>query len=176
MPRFFAGVDELRPLLGQEVAVSPWISVEQARIQHFADAIEDPQWIHVDVERARKESPYGVPIAHGFLTLSLLSHLSALAFEIGGCRMKINYGLNRVRFPQAVPAGGRIRARFTLKGAHHRGGRRTAPLGRHRGTGGRPQARPVRRMADSRVPGLTSRRPPPRFAAILKSWGHILRP
>ncbi|HZT32724.1 MAG TPA: MaoC family dehydratase [Bryobacteraceae bacterium] len=116
MPRFFAGVDELRPLLGQEVAVSPWISVEQARIQHFADAIEDPQWIHVDVERARKESPYGVPIAHGFLTLSLLSHLSALAFEIGGCRMKINYGLNRVRFPQAVPAGGRIRARFTLKG------------------------------------------------------------
>jgi acyl dehydratase len=115
MPRAIAGIDELRSLTGQEVATSDWLTVDQSHIQLFALATEDHQWIHLDVERARRESPYGETIAHGFLSLSLISHLSARAIEIGGCRMKINYGLNRVRFPAPVPAGSRIRGRFTLQ-------------------------------------------------------------
>ncbi len=115
MPRLIENLDELRSLVGQEAAVSDWLVVDQARIDRFAEATEDRQWIHVDAERARRESPYGGTIAHGFLSLSLVSHLAALAFEIGGCRMKINYGLNRLRFPSAVPAGARIRGRFALQ-------------------------------------------------------------
>ena len=114
MPRTIA-IDELGTLVGQEVASSGWLSVDPSRIQRFAEATEDYQWIHLDTERARRESPYGGTIAHGFLSLSLISHLSALAFEIAGCRMKINYGLNRVRFPAAVSAGARIRGRFMLQ-------------------------------------------------------------
>ena len=88
----------------------------QSLIDAFADVTRDQQWIHVDSERARAESPYGTTIAHGFLTLSLLSHLHAQAVEIrGGFARRINYGFNRVRFPAAVPAGARIRARSTLQ-------------------------------------------------------------
>jgi acyl dehydratase len=112
--RFIADLAELRALVGQEVAASGWVAVNQSRIQLFADATEDHQWIHVDPERAQRNSPYHGTIAHGFLSLSMISHLSGLAMEIGGCRMRINYGLNRVRFPNAVPAGRRIRGRFTL--------------------------------------------------------------
>ena len=115
MPRIVANLDELRTLVGQEVAVSEWITVDQSRINLFAEATGDRQWIHLDTERARLQSPYGGTIAHGFLSLSLLSHLSSLAMEVGGCRMRINYGLNRVRFPAAVQAGARVRGHFTLQ-------------------------------------------------------------
>ena len=98
----------------REVAVSDWFEVTQERINAFALATEDRQWIHTDPERAALESPSKQTIAHGFLTLSLLSHLNKLAMSIGGVRMGINYGLNRVRFISPVPAGARIRGRFTL--------------------------------------------------------------
>jgi acyl dehydratase len=98
---------------GQEVAVSPWLEVTQERIDTFAKAIEDFQWIHVDRERAAK-SPFGGTIAHGFLTLSLLSRLSEMTFAFSDRKMGINYGLNRVRFTSPVPSGTRVRARFTL--------------------------------------------------------------
>ena len=106
-------IRELQSRVGQEVGVSPWIEVTQERIDGFAKAIEDFQWIHVDRERARA-SPFGGTIAHGFLTLSLLSHLSEMTFSYEERRMGINYGLNRVRFTSPVPAGARVRARFTL--------------------------------------------------------------
>ena len=93
--------------------MSPWVEITQARIDTFAKAIEDFQWIHVDPARA-KESPFGATIAHGFLTLSLLSHLSERTFSFADRRMGVNYGLNRVRFTSPVPSGSRVRARFTL--------------------------------------------------------------
>jgi acyl dehydratase len=99
--------------VGEEVAVSPWVEVGQERIDTFAKAIDDFQWIHVDPERARR-SPFGGTIAHGFLTLSLLSHLSERTFSFAERKMGVNYGLNRVRFTSPVPAGSRVRARFTL--------------------------------------------------------------
>ena len=104
---------ELAGRVGEEVGVSPWIAVTQERIDTFARAIEDFQWIHVDRERAQR-SPFGGPIAHGFLTLSLLSHLAEQTFSFADRRMGVNYGLNRVRFTAPVPAGARVRARFTL--------------------------------------------------------------
>ena len=106
-------IRELESRVGQEVAVSPWLEIPQERIDTFARAIEDFQWIHVDRKRA-KSSPYGGTIAHGFLTLSLLSHLSEMTFSFDDRRMGVNYGLNRVRFTAPVPSGSRVRARFTL--------------------------------------------------------------
>jgi acyl dehydratase len=103
----------LRELVGRELAVSDWMTVTQERIAQFADATGDHQWIHLDAGRAARESPYGTTVAHGFLTLSLLSPLMRSAVSIGGLRMTINYGCNRVRFVSAVPAGSRIRARIT---------------------------------------------------------------
>jgi acyl dehydratase len=109
-------IEELHSLIGQEVAVGDWFTVEQSRIDAFADATGDHQWIHQDVERAKTESPFGRTIAHGFLTLSLLSSLSHECFEIrGDFKMRINYGLNRVRFPAPLLAGSRIRPHFTLQ-------------------------------------------------------------
>ena len=105
----------LESRVGQEVGVSPWVDITQERIDSFAKAIEDFQWIHVDPARA-KVSPFGSTIAHGFLTLSLLSHLSEMTFSFSDRRMGINYGLNRVRFISPVPVGSRVRARFTLSG------------------------------------------------------------
>lgn len=107
-------ITQLQTRVGQEIGVSPWFEVGQARIDQFASAIVDPQWIHVDTERARRESPYGGTIAHGFLTLSLLSHLLESTLDVSRMKMGVNYGLNRVRFTDAVPAGSRIRARFVL--------------------------------------------------------------
>ena len=104
---------ELESRVGEEVAVSPWVEITQERIDTFAKAIDDFQWIHVDRERAR-HSPYGGTIAHGFLTLSLLSHLSERTFSFADRKMGVNYGLNRVRFTSPVPSGSRVRARFTL--------------------------------------------------------------
>ncbi|TAK82903.1 MAG: MaoC family dehydratase [Betaproteobacteria bacterium] len=108
-----ASIRELKGRVGQEVGVSPWVDITQERIDTFAKAIEDFQWIHVDRERA-KSSPFGGTIAHGFLTLSLLSHLSEMTFSFSDRRMGVNYGLNRVRFTSPVPSGSRVRARFTL--------------------------------------------------------------
>jgi len=107
-------VRELEQRVGEEVAVSPWVEITQERIDTFAKAIEDHQWIHVDRERA-KRSPFGGTIAHGFLTLSLLSHLSERTFSFSDRKMGVNYGLNRVRFTAPVPSGSRVRARFTLQ-------------------------------------------------------------
>ncbi len=104
----------LRDHVGREVAISDWLAVSQERINQFAESTEDRQWIHVDPERAARESPFKETIAHGFLTLSLLSELGRRAMSVGGVRMGINYGLNRVRFVSPVPAGSRIRGRFTL--------------------------------------------------------------
>jgi acyl dehydratase len=106
-----AGLGEL---VGREVGVSEWLEVSQERIEQFAEATEDRQWIHTDPERAARESPFKTTIAHGFLTLSLLSELGRTAVAVRGVRMGINYGLNRVRFVSPVPAGSRVRGRFTL--------------------------------------------------------------
>jgi acyl dehydratase len=105
----------LKELVGKEIGVTEWFRVTQQRIGQFAEATEDRQWIHVDRARASKESPYGATIAHGFLTLSLMSHLMSTTVQIqGGVRLAVNYGLNRVRFPAAVRADSRIRARVAL--------------------------------------------------------------
>jgi len=109
-----SSIGQLKDLVGTEVAVTDWFAVTQERIREFAEATEDPQWIHVDEERAAKESPYGRTVAHGFLTLALLPHFLRQALEIEGARMGINYGLNRVRFTGPVPSGSRVRARFRL--------------------------------------------------------------
>jgi acyl dehydratase len=106
-------IRELKERVGEEVGVSPWVEISQERIDTFAKAIEDFQWIHVDRERA-KGSPFGGTIAHGFLSLSLLSHLSEQTFSFSDRKMGVNYGLNRVRFTSPVPSGSRVRARFTL--------------------------------------------------------------
>jgi acyl dehydratase len=106
-------------LTGQEIAVTDWIEIARDRIALFAEATEDRQWIHLDRARAAAESPYGGTIAHGFLTLSMLSHLSRDVLPVENIRMRVNYGLNRVRFPAAVPAGASIRGRFTLQSVRH---------------------------------------------------------
>ena len=107
-------VRTLKDRLGQEIAVSDWLEVTQDRIERFADATGDRQWIHVDRARAAAESPFKTTIAHGFLTLSLLSPLLRDSMQFSGLRMAINYGLNRVRFISPVPSGARIRARITV--------------------------------------------------------------
>ena len=106
-------VRELESRIGQEVGVSPWVEVTQERIDLFAKAIDDPQWIHVDPQRA-KQSPFGTTIAHGFLTLSLLTKFIESTFSFADRRMGVNYGLNRVRFTAPLPSGSRVRARFKL--------------------------------------------------------------
>lgn len=114
--RTFSSYSEVLSCVGQEVAVTDWVTVTQQQIQQFADATGDQQWIHVDVQRAAA-GPFGTPIAHGFLTLSLLPQFYAHAFAFAGARMGVNYGLNRVRFPAPVPVGSRLRARMTLQQA-----------------------------------------------------------
>jgi acyl dehydratase len=105
----------LKEFVGREIAVTDWLTMTQDRIERFAEATADRQWIHVDRERAQRESPYGTTIAHGFLTLSLLSHFMKRAIQFrGGVRMGINYGLNRVRFPAPVRVDSKIRARVRL--------------------------------------------------------------
>lgn len=113
-PNRIAGLPALVALTGQELGVSDWVVVDQARIQAFADATGDHQWIHLDAARAATESPYKTTVAHGFLTLSLLPMLAAQAFKVEGVAATINYGLNRVRFPAPAPAGSRLRGRFRL--------------------------------------------------------------
>ena len=107
-------VAKLWGLVGREVGAGDWVEVSQARIDLFAEATGDRQWIHTDAERAARESPFGRTVAHGFLTLSLLSELWGKAIRVGGVRLGVNYGLNRVRFVAPVPAGARVRGRFVL--------------------------------------------------------------
>jgi acyl dehydratase len=108
--------EDLKDHVGKQIATTEWLTVTQERIQQFADATGDHQWIHVDVERSKRESPYKNTIAHGFLTLSLLPQLMPQVLQIkNGVRMGINYGLNRVRFVSAVRSDSRIRAHFTLQ-------------------------------------------------------------
>ncbi|MHB0775779.1 MaoC family dehydratase [Halomonas sp. WWR20] len=122
--RILKDIEELKGLVGSEMGVSDWIEIPQERIQRFADATDDHQWIHIDVERARRESPMGGPIAHGFLTLSMLPKLSQGLFDVQGVAARINYGLNKVRFPTPVPAGSRIRSRLRLKSVEPNGDNR----------------------------------------------------
>ncbi len=113
MSRTSLKIRDLESRVGQEIAVSPWVAVPQERIDLFAKATEDFQWIHVDPARA-KASPFGTTIAHGFLTLSMLPKLTESTFEFSDRKMGVNYGLNKVRFTAPVPAGANIRGRFTL--------------------------------------------------------------
>ncbi len=113
-PRCFARPAELAPLVGEDVAVSQWLKITQSRINLFAEATDDFQWLHTEPERAGAESPYGRTIAHGLLTQSLIAPLWASAMTIGGVRMKVNYGFNRVRFTSPVLCDEEIRARFAL--------------------------------------------------------------
>jgi acyl dehydratase len=111
--RHFEKLADLAALVGSEIGVSDWIVIDQARIQRFADATDDQQWIHTDPALAA-QGPFGTTVAHGFLTLSLVPHFFDTAFSIGDVRMGLNYGLNKVRFPAPVPVGSRLRARFRL--------------------------------------------------------------
>src|SRR5262249_44828830 len=118
--RELADIQELKSLTGQEVAVGDWLEITQERINQFADATGDHQWIHVDPERCKRESPFGATIAHGYLTLSLIPYLSQKSFAIRQpFRMGINYGSNRVRFANPVPAGSRIRNPMTVLEVSH---------------------------------------------------------
>jgi len=115
MPATFS-IEQLRTRVNQEVGSSDWSVIDQSTIDSFAEVTGDHQWIHTDPARAKNESRYGRTIAHGFLTLSLLSRLSHEAIEVSGTfRMRINYGLNRVRFPAPVVEGSRVRARFKVQ-------------------------------------------------------------
>ncbi|MCL4183262.1 MAG: MaoC family dehydratase [Burkholderiaceae bacterium] len=111
--RVFESLAELPPLVGQEIAVSDWVKVTQQRIDQFAEATGDHQWIHVDPQRAAS-GPFGTTIAHGYLTLSMLPLFAQSALEFRGVRMAVNYGLNRVRFMSPVPVDSELRARFKL--------------------------------------------------------------
>ena len=112
----FHSYSDVLSCIGQEVAISNWVTITQAQIQKFADATGDQQWIHTDPERAAK-GPFGAPIAHGFLTLSLLPQFFDDTFTIEGSKMGVNYGLNKVRFVAPVPVNSRLRARMTLQAA-----------------------------------------------------------
>ncbi len=107
--RVIKGLEELRSLVGQEIGRSDWVRITQERVNAFADGTGDHQWIHCDPQRAQRESPFGFTIAHGFLTLSLAPALAQQAFDVEGVRFVLNYGLNRVRFPNAVQVGARVR-------------------------------------------------------------------
>lgn len=108
-PRIFASVDELRAAVGEQLGHTDWLEIEQKRIDQFAEATGDHQWIHVDPERAT-QGPFGTTIAHGYLTLSLIPKLAQEIYRVDGLRMGINYGTNKVRFPHPVPVGSRVRA------------------------------------------------------------------
>ena len=110
-----SGVEGVQGLVGQHLGHSEWVTITQEQVNQFADATGDHQWIHVDVERAKKESPFGGPIAHGYLTLSLLVPLLAQVLVVSDAVMGVNYGLNKVRFPSPVPVGSKVRASATLK-------------------------------------------------------------
>ena len=110
----FSGIADARSRFGQEIGLSDWMLIDQPRVNAFAEVTGDHQWIHVDVERAGRESPFGAPIAHGYLTVSLLAKFAGECIAVDGIKLAVNYGLNRVRFPAPVKVGSRVRARFVL--------------------------------------------------------------
>jgi acyl dehydratase len=110
MTRIFDGIAAVRDAVGEHLGYSDWLEITQDRIDQFADATGDHQWIHVDVERAAKESPFGTTIAHGYLTLSLVSYFLPQVVEVRGISMGLNYGTDKVRFPAPVPVGSKLRA------------------------------------------------------------------
>lgn len=115
-PRIIQDIQELETLVGQEVAVSDWVLIDQDRINRFAEATGDFQWIHLDAERCARESPFKVPIAHGYLTMSLIPMLGDMAHRIEQeFKLVVNYGLDKLRFPAPVPVGSKVRLRETLK-------------------------------------------------------------
>ena len=113
--KVFSGIEEAKEYVGKEIGISPWYDVTQERINAFADATGDHQWIHVDIERAERESPFGGPVAHGYFTLSLAPKMMWEVYKMEGVKMGVNYGVNKVRFPAPVPAGSRIRMHLELK-------------------------------------------------------------
>jgi acyl dehydratase len=115
------GIEELKALAGSDLGATAWREITQGRVDTFADATDDHQWIHVDAERART-GPFGTTIAHGYLTLSLIIPLFGELLEIRGTSMSVNYGLDKVRFPSPVPVGGRIRLRGTVDSVDEVGG------------------------------------------------------
>ena len=115
--RTVENIQELKKLVGQELGISKWIEINQERINKFADATGDHQWIHVDTERAKTDLPGGQTIAHGFLTLSLLPMITQDIYKVKGVRHSLNYGSDRVRFTSPVPSGSRVRGRYVLKSA-----------------------------------------------------------
>ncbi len=116
------GKDEVLAAKGRDLGTTDWQVVTQEQVDQFADATGDHQWIHVDVERAKAESPYGGPIAHGFLTLSLVSQFLPRLVQVTGMRMGVNYGTNKVRFPAPVPVGAKLRARASIGDVEEVGG------------------------------------------------------
>src|SRR3954454_3718427 len=120
--RVFKNFDEIKAAVGSEIGVSDWLEVTQKRIDRFAEATGDNQWIHVDVERARRELPGGTTIAHGYLTLSLLPRLASTIVRVRTHARAINYGADKVRFTAPVPAGARVRLHQVLKGVEPVGG------------------------------------------------------
>jgi acyl dehydratase len=115
--KVITSIDDATSAIGEELGVSEWLQIDQKRINDFADATGDHQWIHVDVDKAKAESPYGAPIAHGFLTLSLIPALSKDNFRVENAKMAINYGLNKVRFVAPVVVDASVRVRSELAGA-----------------------------------------------------------
>ncbi len=111
----FKDIQSVKNALGQEIGISDWLEITQERINTFADATGDHQWIHIDPERAKKESPYGTTIAHGYLTLSLIANFSDKCYSNEFSKMIINYGANKIRFPSPVKVNSKIRARYTLE-------------------------------------------------------------
>jgi acyl dehydratase len=116
MPRTFTGVDAVVGAVGTQLGETEWLEITQEQVDQFAEATGDHQWIHVDVERAAS-GPYGGTIAHGYLTLSLIARFGAELFDVDGVSAKLNYGVNKVRFPTPVPVGARIRAGASIAGA-----------------------------------------------------------
>lgn len=114
MPVVISGLTGLQEVAGEHLGYSDWVEIDQARIDEFAHATGDDQWIHVDAERAVKESPYGATIAHGFLTVSLIPGLQHEIYQVDGIKMGVNYGADKIRFPAAVPVGSRVRLGATL--------------------------------------------------------------
>ena len=110
------GIDGVKELVGQHLGYSDWVEITQEQVNLFADATGDHQWIHVDPERAAKESPFGGPIAHGYLTLSIIPKLLGGIMRVEGIAMGVNYGINKLRFPSPVPVGAKVRAGATLAG------------------------------------------------------------
>lgn len=115
--RTFSSAADITAAVGEELGVSEWVTITQEQVNQFAEATGDHQWIHVDPERASRESPFGGPIAHGYLSLSLLPMLGWQIYAVSGAKLGINYGSNKVRFPAPVPVGAEVRLRSTLQSA-----------------------------------------------------------